>query len=539
MDPAEWNYEIYNCEMLAIIEALKDWRNFLEGLPNPFEILTDHRNLEHWRTAQDLSRRQARWAEFLGPFDFHVNHRAGRLAQKVDVLTRRRDVYPRNSDNPNLQAHHLQSLLQPKHLLANLILDSTVIHEQINQGLHTDPTTPTPPAASNTLDASNTHTDPRFTTNEHGQVLFADRLFVPDTDNLRLLITQSHHDHALAGHPGIKKTIQLIKRRFNWPGLDKFVTDFVKSCPDCRRAKAIRHKPFGPLRFLPIPERPWSSLSMDFIEGLPPSDGHDSILVVVDRLTKMSIFIPTHKTLTSPQLARLFIQHVFAKHGVPIDIVSDRGRHFISRFWADLCSALGIQSTLATAYHPETDGQTERVNQEIEQYLRLFINYHQSDWADWLALAKFSYNNKQHSATGFSPFYVNHGQHPYKGTEPDFAGSMVPGAAEFVEKMESIRKETEAALSLAAETMKKYYDRSRLPAHPYKVGDKVYLEGINLSISRPMAKLSDKRYGPFRIVKKVGASAYKLALPQKWSRNHDVFNEYLLTPFTAPSYPSQ
>ena len=134
---------------------------------------------------------------------------------------------------------------------------------------------------------------------------------------------------------------------------------------------------------------------------------------------------------------------------------------------------------------------------------------------------------------------MNHGRHPYKGTEPDFAGSMVPGAAEFVEKMESIRKETEAALSLAAETMKKYYDRSRLPAHPYKVGDKVYLEGINLSISRPIAKLSDKRYGPFRIVKKVGASAYKLALPQKWSRNHDVFNEYLLTPFTAPSYPSQ
>ena len=134
---------------------------------------------------------------------------------------------------------------------------------------------------------------------------------------------------------------------------------------------------------------------------------------------------------------------------------------------------------------------------------------------------------------------MNHGRHPYKGTEPDFAGSVVPGAAEFVEKMESIRKETEAALSLAAETMKKYYNRSRLPAHPYKVGDKVYLEGINLLISRPVAKLSDKRYGPFRIVKKIGASAYKLALPQKWSRNHDVFNEYLLTPFTAPSYLSQ
>ena len=253
MAPAERNYDIYDKELLAIVESFQHWRHYLEGARHRIEVFSDHENLQYFLEKRHLNRRQARWAEFLGPFDFHVNHRAGRLAQKVDVLTRRRDVYPRNSDNPNLQAHHLQSLLQPKHLLANLILDSTVIHEQINQGLHTDPTTPTTPAASNTLDASNTHTDQRFTTNEHGQVLFADRLFVPDTDNLRLLITQSHHDHALAGHPGIKKTIQLIKRRFNWPGLDKFVTDFVKSCPDCRRAKAIRHKPFSPLRFLPIP----------------------------------------------------------------------------------------------------------------------------------------------------------------------------------------------------------------------------------------------------------------------------------------------
>ena len=537
MAPAERNYDIYDKELLAIVESFQHWRHYLEGARHRIEVFSDHENLQYFLEKRHLNRRQARWAEFLGPFDFHVNHRAGRLAQKVDVLTRRRDVYPRNSDNPNLQAHHLQSLLQPKHLLANLILDSTVIHEQINQGLHTDPTTPTPPAANNTLDASNTHTDPRFTTNEHGQVLFADRLFVPDTDNLRLLITQSHHDHALAGHPGIKKTIQLIKRRFNWPGLDKFVTDFVKSCPDCRRAKAIRHKPFGPLRFLPIPERPWSSLSMDFIEGLPPSDGHDSILVVVDRLTKMSIFIPTHKTLTSPQLARLFIQHVFAKHGVPIDIVSDRGRHFISRFWADLCSALGIQSNLSTAYHPETDGQTERVNQILEQYLRIYINYQQDDWVDLLPIAEFAYNNTPHTATSVSPFFANKGFHP--NLSIDLANLSSHSAQEVASDLKDLHAHLQTQLATTIERYSADTANRRLPIPDFNVGDLVWLDARNIKTRRPMKKLDHKRLGPFPITEIVSTHARRLGLPLNLKTIHNVFHVSLLEPHHANPFPAR
>ena len=176
--------------------------------------------------------------------------------------------------------------------------------------------------------------------------------------------------------------------------MTKYVEEYIASCPECKRAKSSRHKPYGPLRFLPIPERPWNSISMDFIEGLPTSDGFDTILVVVDRLTKMAIFIPTTKEASAPELAYLFLQNVFAKHGVPADIVSDRGKHFVSRFWASLCSLLKIKSNLSTAYHPETDGQTERINQKIEQYLRLFINYHQTDWVNWLPTAEFAYNNR-------------------------------------------------------------------------------------------------------------------------------------------------
>ena len=395
----------------------------------------------------------------------------------------------------------------------------------------------TPPAANNTLDTSNTHTDPRFTTNEHGQVLFADRLFVPDTDNLRLLITQSHHDHALAGHPGIKKTIQQIKRRFNWPGLDKFVTDFVKSCPDCRRAKAIRHKPFGPLRFLPIPERPWSSLSMDFIEGLPPSDGHDSILVVVDRLTKMSIFIPTHKTLTSPQLARLFIQHVFAKHGVPIDIVSDRGRHFISRFWADLCSALGIQSNLSTAYHPETDGQTERVNQILEQYLRIYINYQQDDWVDLLPIAEFAYNNTPHTATSVSPFFANKGFHP--NLSIDLANLSSHSAQEVASDLNDLHTYLQTQLASTIERYRADTAERRLPIPDFNVGDLVWLDARNIKTRRPMKKLDHKRLGPFPITEIVSTHARRLGLPLKLKTIHNVFHVSLLEPHHANPFPAR
>src|SRR5882724_1225967 len=193
-------------------------------------------------------------------------------------------------------------------------------------------------------------------------------LYVPDDQDVRLDILHSHHDHRLEGHPGITKTIKNICCQFYWAQMVTFITDYIQSCWVCSRSKSLHHKPFGPHQFLPIGEWPWDSILMDFIEGLPLSNGHDTILVVVCCLTKMALFIPTFRDIDAEDLARIFLSQVFAKHGTPANIVSDWGKHFISRFWQLLCQLLGIKANLSTAYHPETDSQNEQVNQILEQY---------------------------------------------------------------------------------------------------------------------------------------------------------------------------
>ena len=151
---------------------------------------------------------------------------------------------------------------------------------------------------------------------------------------------------------------------------------------------------------------------MDFIKGLPLSNGYDTILVIVCHLSKMGVVIPTVRDIDAEDLTMIFLVHVFLKHGTPTDIISDRGKHFISQFWRSLCRLLDIKANLSTAYHPETDGQTERVNQILEQYLHIFVNYQQDDWEHLLPLAEFAYNNTQHSATSVTLFFTNKGFHP-------------------------------------------------------------------------------------------------------------------------------
>lgn len=306
----------------------------------------------------------------------------------------------------------------------------------------------------------------------------------------------------------------------------------------CQRTKPRRTVPAAPLQPNEVPSLPWEIVSVDLIGPLPESKGFDAIMVVVDRFSKKIEAIPTNVELSSLGAAKHFRDYVFKHHGLPRKVISDRGPQFVSNFMKDLMKLLGIEGNPSTAFHPQTDGQTERINQEIEQYLRIFINQRQDDWADWLPLAQFSYNDKIHQSTGYSPFYLNYGQHPYKGGEP--RGPIRNQAAEdFVTEIKDIRKEAEAALKQAAETMKHYYDRKRKPSRPYRVGDMVYLEATNINTQRPAKKLDDRRYGPFKITKKVGASAYELAIPKTWKAIHPVFNESLLTPYHEPHFPSQ
>src|SRR5258708_22416204 len=206
--------------------------------------------------------------------------------------------------------------------------------------------------------------------------------------------------------------MELIHHKYHWPGLRCMVKDYVKSCTSCTCTKAPHHKPYGLLKQLPIPSQPWESILMDFIEQLPTLEGFTVILVIMDRLTKQSLFIPTHDTADAPQLAQLFLTHIFSKHGAPGHVTSDHSTEFVSHFFHSLGSLLSMKLHFTSGYHPEGDGQTEQINQVLEQYLHAYMNYQQDNWALLLPLAEFAYNNATSTTTGVSPFFANKGYHP-------------------------------------------------------------------------------------------------------------------------------
>jgi hypothetical protein len=271
-----------------------------------------------------------------------IRFRLGRLGGKPDALTRRWDVYPKEGDkdyarvnpqnfHPVFSMEHLASSLRAMYLAtpvlqAAFIVDNDAIHKDIMSALPSDPSisaylsSPIPPNS-------------RWSIDSEGLLRLDNRIYVPDTNDLRLRILRHKHDHPLSGHFGQNRTLELIRRDYTWPGICTFIKDYMSSCTSCAHAKVPRHKPYGLLKQLPIPKRPWNSISMDFIEQLPSSSGFTSILVVVDCLSKQCIFVPTHDTITSPELAKLFLLHVFSKHGVPSHITSDRGPEFVSHFF--------------------------------------------------------------------------------------------------------------------------------------------------------------------------------------------------------------
>jgi len=264
-----------------------------------------------------------------------------------------------------------------------------------------------------------------------------------------------------------------------------------------------------------IPKKPWTHILADFITKLPLVQGYNSILVVVDRLTKMVHFIPTTEKTLAEGLARLFRDNVWKLHGLLESIILDRGPQLMAGLMRELNRMLGIESKLSMVFHPQTDGQTERVNQELEQYLRMFIDHRQEQWPDWLGTAEFTYNNKMHSSTKTLPFKTNYRQNPRMEFEMRRKGKY-EGAEKFVTKIKEIQKEAKAALGKAQEKMKKYADRKRAEVDEYKVGDLVMLSTKDLKyqiVRRRMEKLTERFVGPYRIKKIVSSNVVELELP--------------------------
>ena len=228
-------------------------------------------------------------------------------------------------------------------------------------------------------------------------------------------IIEIHHSW---GHPGIHKTTELITRNYWWPGLQKDIQKYIQGCKTCQTVKPDQQAKSAPLHPNQITERLWQTISMDMMGPLPESKGFNTILVVVDRFTKKSFFLPTHSTVTSKGVATLYRDRVFMEHGILEKVISDQGSQFVSKFMKELFKVLKIKGNPSTAYHPQTDGQTERVKQEVKEFLTMFVNDRQDDWSEWLALAQFCHNDREHSTTKHSPFFLNYGYHPRKGIEP-------------------------------------------------------------------------------------------------------------------------
>jgi len=262
---------------------------------------------------------------------------------------------------------------------------------------------------------------------------------------------------------------------------------------------------------------------MDFIEQLPSSTGFTAILVIVDWLSKQAIFIPTHDTITSPELTKLFLLHVFSKHGVPAHVTLDRGTEFVSHFFQSLGKALDMRLHFTSGYHPEGDGQTEQSNQTLEQYLQIYCNYQQDNWVDLLPLAEFAYNNAPSATTGVSPFFANKGYHPNISVYPE-RDMTSARARDYAVDLESLHQ---YLCEEMANTQLRYQgpaDVKRTPAPDFQVGNQVYVKAKYFRSTRPSKKLSEKNLGPYTIIAQVGSLSFTLRLPDSMHAVHPIFH---------------
>ncbi|KAA3474185.1 DNA/RNA polymerases superfamily protein [Gossypium australe] len=484
--PHEVNYPTHDLELAAIVFALKIWRHYLYGEKSI--IFTDHKSLKYLLTQKELNLRQRRWVELLKDYDFSIEYHPGKANVVADALSRKvvSDLRAMFAHLSLYEDGSLIAELQVKPLWLEQIKEKQILDgklgpllQQVKNGGFED-----------------------FGINTEGVLCFRGRACMPKDSDLRQMILREAHSSPYAMHPGGNKMYRDLREQYWWPGLKREISEFVRKCLTCQQVKAEHQLPSGLLQPVKIPLRKWERITMDFVSGLLlTSIKKNSIWVIVDRLTKTAHFLPVCMDYSLQKLAKLYVSEIMRLHGVPVSIISDRDPRFTSRFWKALHEALGTKPNFSTAFHPQSDGQSERVIQILEDMLRGCVIDFKGSWEDFLPLAEFAYNNSYQSSIQMAPYEALYGRRcrsPICWTELGERQMLGPEMiSETEEKVKAIR----ARLKEASDRQKSYADLKRRSIE-YAVGDQVFLKVSpwkKIFRFGKKGKLSPRYIGPYGI----------------------------------------
>jgi hypothetical protein len=494
---------------MTIVIAIQKWRPYLMG--RHFEVHTDQKSLKFITEQKTMAEDQHKWISKLLGFDFEIKYKPGKENSVADALSRQMQY----NTITTIQCEAWEGL--------EAEVQTDVKLKNIVQDLISDPLS---------------HLGYQL---KGGRLFHEGRVVIPKQSPRIAWILHEFHDTAVGGHSGSLRTYKKISKLVYWEGMRKQIHDYVQACEVCQRNKYQTLSPGGLLQPLPIPTQIWSDISMDFIGGLLVVQGIDTIMVIVDRLTKYAHFLPVKHPYTARDIAELFTKEVVRLHGFPSSIVSDRDKIFLSNFWSELFKLAGTKLKFSSAYHPQTDGQTEVVNRCLETYLRCVTGLKPKQWPKWLAWAEYWYNTNYHASLKTTPFEALYGRPPPILVKGDANLSAVEEVNRLTAERNAMLKELQEQLLKAQDSMRAQANKHRREVE-YNEGDMVYLKiqpyKLRKLAKRLNQKLSPRYYGPFEILQKIGNVAYKLKLPAD-TKVHPVFHASLLKKAIKPNTEPQ
>ena len=525
---AETRFTVYELEMLSLKHCLTKWRHLLDM--QKFTIFTDNRALSSLMTNTNLNKRQIHWLELFMTFSWDIHHIPRERNHGADALSKRPPTEP---SNPDMQKE-LQTVLRVQQ-------DDSRRQDAISHYEKDDFTKNLKDRIRSGLEVQ--HFEIGEDKALYRQLPDRDKqLVIPRMPNILLSILKDSHDHPSAGHRGVDATMERIERRYYWPNIAKSVRQYIKTCDSCQRNKATNQKSAGLIQPLPPAGDRWESISMDYITQLPKTkNGYDAITVIVDRLTKRAHFVPCHTTDSAEDIAHLFLREVYRHHGLPKEIVSDRDTKHTSKFWSTLMSLLKVSRSMSSAYHPESDGQTEKTNRTLEDLLRHYVAYDQKDWDMWLPIVEHTYNNTHHASIKMTPYYCDLGRNISSAIEPS-QGSVTNEAADQLHKrLIEIKTRAIEGIKAAAEHQQQYANKTRRDLE-FTVGQEVLVDQRHINPhnypTSAKKKLANKFAGPYKIIKRIGQVAYQVELPPN-IKAHNVFHIRVLKLYNKPDEPER